>query len=184
MEANKRDLAADLAICDAAVFKSLEFMGIPGYEVSNDGRVFSLQNWRGYERRELTQNINKDGYPYVRLTVNGKRKNHRVHRIVALAFLDPPKDDQREVRHIDGNRLNSRSDNLAWGTAKDNAIDRELHGRTARGIRNGFAKLTEVEVSQIKSLLQSGLSQREVAKLSGVSQKTVWAIKHNKRWRE
>lgn len=111
-----------------------------GYEVTRDGRVFSVaHNWRGYGRRELTQDLNDDGYPSVRVTVCGKRTRLAVHRLVALHHLPPRPSPLHEVRHLDGNRTNCCADNLAWGTAKDNALDRELHGRTSRGDRHSAA---------------------------------------------
>lgn len=52
-----------------------EIKHTPTYEVTHDGRVFSVDsNWRGYGRREMTQMLNADGYPCVRIIVNGKRK--------------------------------------------------------------------------------------------------------------
>lgn len=105
-----------------------------GYEVTRDGKVFSLtSNWRGYGRRELSQPLNAHGYPSVRLMINGKRKRLAVHVLVARDFLPERPSASHEVRHLDGNKLNPNADNLAWGTAKDNADDRELHGRTSRG---------------------------------------------------
>lgn len=105
----------------------------PGYEVMRDGRIFSSSNWRGYGRRELTPDLNDDGYPSVRLTINGKRTRYAVHVLVAENFLPPKPSDKHEIRHLDGNKMNSHADNLAWGTKKENADDREAHGRTSRG---------------------------------------------------
>jgi len=49
------------------------------YEVTADGRVFSIDsNWRGYGRREMCQHLNSHGYPCVRLTVDGVRRQFRV----------------------------------------------------------------------------------------------------------
>lgn len=109
----------------------------PGYEVTADGRVFSTaHNWRGYGRRELRQDLNDDGYPSVRLTVNGKRTRYAVHVLVARTHLPDRPSPQHEVRHLDGNKMNARSENLAWGTRQENADDRERHGRTSRGMRH------------------------------------------------
>ena len=108
-----------------------------GYEVTRDGRVFSVSsNWRGYGRRELSQSLNCDGYPSVRLSANGKRTRYAVHKLVANSYLPACPSNQHEVRHLDGNKLNSCVENLAWGTPKENAEDRERHGRTSRGDRH------------------------------------------------
>lgn len=106
----------------------------PGYEISRDGRVYSVAtNWRGYGRREMQRTPNDDGYPSVRILVNGKRKRLAVHVLVAMEYLPPRPSSRHELRHLDGDKLNSHVDNLAWGTALENAADRERHGRTSRG---------------------------------------------------
>lgn len=108
-----------------------------GYRVTADGTVFSFgTNWRGYGERALAQHMNSRGYLGVRLTVNGKRMTHPVHRLVAIAFLPKRPSAKHQIRHLDGNPLNNNASNLAWGTAKENAEDRELHGRTARGFKH------------------------------------------------
>lgn len=111
----------------------------PGYEVTRDGRIFSSSGWRGIDRRELKQALNDDGYPSVRLTIGGKRVRYSVHALVAAQHLSPRPSKSHEIRHIDGNRLNPHADNLAWGTRKENAEDRERHGRTSRGERHSAA---------------------------------------------
>jgi hypothetical protein len=108
--------------------------GYPGYEASRDGRVFSVSsNWRGYGVREMRQTLNADGYPSVRVMIDGQRKRITVHRLIAAAFLPPRPSERHQVRHLDGDQLRSHADNLAWGTPKENAEDRDRHGRTSRG---------------------------------------------------
>ncbi|AZW14241.1 HNH endonuclease [Bordetella bronchiseptica] len=112
----------------------------PCYEVTHDGRVFSVEtNWRGYERRELAQTPNSDGYPSVRILQNGKRVRMAVHKLVARTYLGPQPAPGYEVRHLDGNKLNNDFRNLAWGTRKENAADREAHGHTSRGAKHSAA---------------------------------------------
>ena len=100
------------------------------YRVTRDGRVFSLLR---KEERELKQLLNFDGYPAVRVKIDGKHKFISVHRLVAWEYLPPRLTPQHEVRHLDGDRLNPHADNLAWGTRKENAADRARHGRTSHG---------------------------------------------------
>lgn len=103
------------------------------YDVCKDGRVFSRTNWRGLGVRELTQDLNNDGYPSVRLVVEGKRIRMSVHWLVAMMHLPPKPSNDYQIRHLDGNKMNSHVSNLSWGTAKQNADDRERHGKTSRG---------------------------------------------------
>lgn len=109
---------------------------LAGYEITRDGRIFSTTNWRGLGRRELAQHPNADGYPSVRVTLAGKRVRYAVHSLVSAAYLPERPSHQHEVRHLDGDKTNPNADNLAWGTPKENAKDRERHGRTSRGERH------------------------------------------------
>ena len=154
------------------------------YIVRADGRVFSLLNWRGKLVHEIKPIPDTDGYLRARLTINSRRKPYKIHRLVAEFFLEPRPSPQHELRHLDGDKTNNRADNLAWGTRKDNADDRERHGRTARGIRNGCAKLNKIRVEMIRLLHRfHGVPQKALAQKYGVSRALIWQIIHNKIWR-
>lgn len=90
------------------------------YQVSNLGRVWNIKL-----QRYLKGSYDKDGYIQVYLTAkNGKCKIERVHRLVALAFLDNP-NNYPQVNHKDENKSNNCVDNLEWCDAtysKDKAI--------------------------------------------------------------
>lgn len=109
------------------------------YEVSRDGRVYSLSGWRGQPRRELAQSLNSHGYPRVCVMRSGKKARLLVHSLVAAAFLPPRPSIAHEVRHLDGDRTNNVASNLAWGTRAENAADRARHGRTSRGEAHSLA---------------------------------------------
>lgn len=109
------------------------------YSVYPDGRVYSHTKWRGYCARLMRTTLDGDGYPLLRLVLNGERKKYRLHRLLAELFLPPRPSDKHEVRHLDGIRINCWVENLAWGTRAENAADREGHGRTSRGERHSQA---------------------------------------------
>lgn len=71
-------------------------------------------------------------------------------------------------------------DHLFLGTQRDNLADRDKKGRTAKGERNGGAKLTEKQVRKIKDSL---FTTSFLAKEYGVCPNTIRNIKRGKRWK-
>ena len=73
------------------------------YSVSQTGEVRNDKT-----NKILSQRI-QQGYKHVGLTINGKGKSCRVHRLVAQAFIPNP-ENKPYVNHIDGNRSNNNID--------------------------------------------------------------------------
>lgn len=89
------------------------------YEVSNLGRVKSL-NYRGTGKCQLmTGGSLSAGYRYVVLSRDGKTHNQLVHRLVATEFLPNPS-NLPQVNHIDEDKSNNCVSNLQWCTPKEN----------------------------------------------------------------
>lgn len=142
--------------------------GFPHYEVDVNGTVWSTRNWRGYGRREITPVETNGGYLKVRLSTEGDgRVNRAVHRIVAETFLGP-RPGGAQIRHLNGDKKDNRAENLAWGTALENAGDREMHGNAPIGIRNPHSKLTDEDVSRIRSLHAEGRGYADIGRLMGI----------------
>lgn len=94
------------------------------YKVSNYGRIKSLSKRvvRGFcevvtkEKIMTLQRCKSKGngfYVQVTLSKDGIQKSHRIHRLVAHAFLKR-KSGCNQVDHIDGNKENNKLDNLRW----------------------------------------------------------------------
>ena len=98
----------------------------PDYQVSSDGRVWSTRTWRGQTGRWLKPKTGT-GYQQVNLYREGRQHDVYVHHLVAEAFLGP-RPGGMEIRHLNGNQLDNRADNLAWGTHGDNERDKVRHG--------------------------------------------------------
>lgn len=153
------------------------------YAVDREGRVFSFTRWRGHDVRQLVPTDDGDGYLRVRLTIRGKRFNAGVHRLVCQAFHGPKPTPSHEVRHLNGSRRDNRAENLAWGTRVDNAADRDAHGTTASGERNGNAVLTVGQVAAIRETYGGrAANQYQIAAAYRVSQRTISRIVRGEQW--
>jgi hypothetical protein len=113
----------------------------PNYEVSNLGRVRSISRIivRGdgtesrHRGRILRLPIGSSGYRQFGI----KRTMHRVHVVVLTTFTGPPQGDMNECRHLNGDAMDNRLVNLAWGTHLENILDITRHGRNV--LRNRVA---------------------------------------------
>lgn len=96
---------------------------IPGYEglyqVSNTGRVRSLNYNRTGKSKVRKQNTDKRGYKRVNLCKDGKNKIYSIHRLVALAFIPNP-NNYPIINHKDENPSNNAVWNLEWCTQEYN----------------------------------------------------------------
>ena len=107
------------------------WVDIPNYEglyqVSNLGRVKSmarlLNRGRGQYLRPpivLKAPINGHGYHQVALyDKEGKGRIFGVHQLVAVCFIDNPK-DYNDIDHINTTKTDNRVENLRWCTRKMN----------------------------------------------------------------
>jgi hypothetical protein len=82
-----------------------EVAGFPSYSVSDQGRVYN-HNRGVYLKFERTTK----GYHKVILLHHGVSKFKYVHDLVAIAYLGMQ--DNQEVKHKDGNRMNCKVSNL------------------------------------------------------------------------
>ena len=84
------------------------------YEIWEDGTCINI----------ITNHILKpqmtSHYPTYNLTLNGKKKKIKIHRMVAEMFL-PRIDGKNIVNHIDGNTKNFLLENLEWVNEKENS---------------------------------------------------------------
>jgi hypothetical protein len=123
---------------------------IQGYEskyaITDDGNIFS------YHKGDIVNPvINSRGYYIVPLYKDGKRKNVRIHRLIAIHFI-PNQNKLPEVNHIDGNKLNNRPDNLEWCTRSENMQHAYSTGLARVGEDHCNAKLTQAGVDYCRQV--------------------------------
>ena len=91
---------------------------IPGYEgiykISDHGDILNI-----ITGKLRTLKPRKNGYIYVDLYKNGIVSWKRVHRLVAICFVDNP-NNYDIVMHLDNDKTNNIYTNLRWGTVSDN----------------------------------------------------------------
>lgn len=102
--------------------------GTNEYFISNHARI---KSYKGYECKLLKPWKNKkDNYYFmVKLTINGTTKNYLLHRLVAAAFKQMPKQniENYQVHHKDFDRKNNIADNLIWLTKEKHKKIHEQH---------------------------------------------------------
>lgn len=102
------------------------------YAISDYGNIKNIKN-----NQFIKQFIRKDGYVQVTLWNCGKGHSLKVHRLVALYFLENNDDTKIYVNHIDGNKANNNVSNLEWVTPSENNI---------HAVKNGLVNAIKVKV--------------------------------------
>lgn len=102
------------------------------YEVSDQGRIRSLNYHRTGKWKIIKLSQMKQGYLKAVLCKNKKATTYRVHRLVAMAFIPNP-NNLPEINHINECPWDNRVENLEWCNHKYNCN----HGtRVERIVKN------------------------------------------------
>ena len=118
--------------------------------------------------------------------IRHKGKYRMLHRVIHEIYNDGTSLDKPLVLHSCDNKICCNPKHLRSGTQQENMDDmyRRNRGRKASGESHGISKLDRNKAIAIKDLLKAdNLSQRAIANLFGVSQKTILNIKQGKVWK-
>ena len=146
----------------------INWRGVVGYEdyykVSDTGEIWSVRS-----QRKLATPVNKKrGYMEWTPKIAGKSRTMSVHITVAQAFLGPS--NGRQVRHLNGNKLDNRLANLAYGTPLENQADRKSEDY------QGPRLLSIDQESEIRKLSSQGVRTTVLADQFGVSRSVIERI--------
>ena len=131
------------------------------YSVSTEGEV----------RKDITNYIlsqsSQQDYKFVGLFIDGQQKRMRVHRMVAMTFIDNP-DNKPYVNHINGNRYDNNVENLEWVTPSENT----KHA-VETGLMNSGRKRAVIQYSLNGEQMATFESASEAARQTGGSQSKI-----------
>lgn len=86
------------------------------YYITEDGKCYN-----NITNKYLKGQVGKNGYLSFSLTMpDGSKKRVYAHRLVGEAYVPKASAQQKQINHIDGNKLNNYASNLEWVTAKEN----------------------------------------------------------------
>ena len=136
----------------------IDFWNIaPLYYITENGEVY---NFLRNKKRKV--HIGDDGYLHIALYDRyHKRKNFRVNRLVARAFLGEPNVPNVVAHHKDGNILNNHYSNLQWISYSENQYE-------SRKISNKITDLTEDEIHKLCKMVADGASSHEILTQFGI----------------
>lgn len=151
------------------------------YLIDDDGNIFNehIQRYAKQRYRAGTK------YHIINLKQkDGTSKGYRVHRLVAMAFLEKKNEKESEVNHIDGNKENNNASNLEWCTPSENQRHAFKTGLNAprKGEKSNFSKLTSQDIKTIFQMRENGSTQKEIAKAVGCTSSNISYILRGKTW--
>lgn len=132
-----------------------EIPGAAGYKISNFGNVIGMLGGK------YKTPVNHKGYPMIRIPA--RKFCQSLHKVVADLFIGP-RPEGMQINHIDGNKLNSRWDNLEYISCKDNinhAINLGLRERKAN-LKTGMFDKTQLAV--IRHCFAAGFGNQEISR--------------------
>ena len=155
------------------------------YDVSDLGRIRRNSPGKRTHVGKIVKGGIWNGYVCHTLSVGqGKKIHAKAHAIVLESFVGK-RPIGFEANHKNGVRSDNRAENLEWVSRTANTVHSfsELGRKTkmARGSRNGFSKLTDKDVREIR-ILFPGIRGNTLAQIYGVTATTISRVVRNQLW--
>ena len=150
------------------------------YTVNDKGEFFSDNSGK-----MKTRNRAGTEYQIINfMTIDGKKRTFRAHRLVLMAFNPVKNMDKLEVNHIDGNKKNNNLSNLEWCTGSENQRHAFKTGlqKARKGESSNFSKLKEKDIDLIFKLRKEGKTQQQIADIVNCSSSNISYILNKKTW--
>lgn len=150
----------------------------PAYEASYEGHIRKIGS--SLIRKPIKA---KGGYHKITIYIDKRVVTKQLHRLIASAHIPNP-EGLEFVNHKDGDKTNNKVSNLEWCTRSENQIHACAIGLVSnRGSKNGFAKLNENSVQQMRTLYNTGTRIKDIAKMFNVKYNTASSIVHYRSWK-
>lgn len=166
---------------------------IPGYslyEASNMGYI-KTHNWKNKGVTRIMKPA-LDGSGYLRtmlLSDKGKFDTIKVHRIIALTFIDNP-ENKPQINHMNCIKTDNRVENLEWVTVSENHKHAyKQNRRSMRGECNSCATLTDAQVIEIRAAYKygkkgkDGITKKEIAEKYNTSFNVIKQLVQGRTWK-
>lgn len=153
------------------------------YLINRDGEIYSL-----ISNKYMKHSMDADGYPVVNLKMeDGSSKVFYIHRLLMITFNFTYDYESLHVNHMNAihndNRLNY---NLEWTTPEENNRHAQMMGLLCTGEDCSWAILTEKDVREICSIIESGnyISLSQIAMQYNCSVTTIGDIARGVTWKD
>lgn len=167
-----------------------QIKGFEDYSITEYGTIKSLARvlFNGkvsYTSKEkiLKNRVDSSGYEYISLRKNKKEYKFRIHRLVAMMFVDGYL-GSLTINHKDGNKRNNHYLNLECISLYDNiqhAKNNKLH---AFGIKQFNSKLNDDMVAEIrKRYIPRKVTMKFLSEEYNISEETIFDVIHKNTWK-
>ena len=162
------------------------WLDVVGYEGDYHvrGCIKSFHNGKVIIRKPALSN----GYLKVSLCKDGSIRTHKIHTLVAKAFIPNP-ESKPFVNHIDGNKTNNHLENLEWSTQSENMQHASKMGllkhKGLKGSENPALKFSPQQIIEIRETCILGdkkFGAKALAEACGVHPKTITRIVHGEHY--
>ena len=125
----------------------------PRFEISKDGQITHDGNKQKYR-------INKDGYPYYRITREDRKIDLLIHRLVWAKHGSEPLKEGYVINHKDGNKENNNIENLEQISQKEN--NDHMYAIGLRQPTKGHVVYSQEFADKIRDDHKNGLSYNDI----------------------
>ena len=141
------------------------------YQISNLGRAKRF--YKNKPEKILKPVKGHLGYMSYSFCINSKTKIYRIHRLVAIHYIDNP-NNYPEVNHIDGNKENYSIENLEWCTRSQNMKHGHSLGLIFIEKANSATRIiTNEKLIIIKKMRELGFTLKEISCVTDVKISTI-----------